>query len=124
MIAANMLAPLDHAKIPNIRNVSKTFMDAKFDPGRKYSLPYMWGTVGIGYRKSKVDGVPDSWKWLYDSDKYAGRMSLLGEPSTIFQVGCKFRGWPLNESDPARKSVVEGKSRSVRVDSGGCLFIQ
>src|SRR3546814_10325519 len=60
MIAANMLAPLDHAKIPNIRNVSKTFMDATFDPGRKYSLPYMWGTVGIGYRKSKVDGVPDS----------------------------------------------------------------
>src|SRR3546814_18583755 len=66
----------------------------------------MWGTVGIGYRKSKVDGVPDSWKWLYDSDKYAGRMSLLGEPSTIFQVGCKFRGWPLNESDPAKLEEI------------------
>ncbi len=32
-----------------------------------------WGAIDIGYRKSKVDGVPDSWKWLYDSDKYSGR---------------------------------------------------
>src|SRR3546814_510786 len=33
-------------------------------------------------------------------------MSLLGEPSTIFQVGCKFRGWPLNESDPAKLEEI------------------
>lgn len=106
MIAAKMLMPLDHAKIPNIKNVAKTFMNAKFDPGRKFSLPYMWGTVGIGYRKSKVDGVPDSWKWLYDSNKYAGRIALLGAPGTVLQVGCKYMGWPLNENDPAKLEQV------------------
>ena len=64
MIKANMLIPLDHAKIPNIKNVDPNFMNPAFDPGRKYSLPYQWGTVGVGFRKSKVDGVIDSWKWL------------------------------------------------------------
>lgn len=106
MIAAKMLMPLDHAKIPNLKNVAKNFMEAKFDPGRKYSVPYMWGTVGIGYRKSKVEGVPDSWKWLYDSSKHAGRIALLGEPSTVLQVGCKYLGWPLNEKDPAKLEQV------------------
>ena len=66
----------------------------------------MWGTVGIGYRKSRVDGVPDSWKWLYDSDKYAGRIALLGSPGTVLQVGCKYKGWPLNEKDPAKLEQV------------------
>ena len=68
MITAKMLMALDHTKIPNIANIAKPFLNPKFDPGRKYSLPYMWGTVGIGYRKSRVDWVPNSWKALYDSN--------------------------------------------------------
>jgi len=106
MITAKMLMPLDHSKIPNIANISKSFMDPKFDPGRRYSLPYMWGTVGIGYRKSRVDGVPNSWKVLYDSDKYSGRIALLGASQTVLQVGCKYLGWPLNEADPAKLEKV------------------
>ncbi len=37
MIKANMVVPLDHSKIPNMSNIDKTFQDAAFDPGRKYS---------------------------------------------------------------------------------------
>ena len=57
MSKANMLMALDHSKIPNIANIDPAFMNPSFDPGRKWSLPYMWGTVGIGYRKSKVEGA-------------------------------------------------------------------
>ena len=71
-----MLAPIDHSLIPNMKNIDPNFLDADFDPGHKHSMPYMWGSIGIGYRKSKVDGVPDSWKWLYDSDKYSARISF------------------------------------------------
>ncbi|MEM7505956.1 MAG: extracellular solute-binding protein, partial [Pseudomonadota bacterium] len=52
MIQADMLMTLDHSKIPNIANIDPGFTDPAFDPGRKYSLPYMWGSIGIGYRKS------------------------------------------------------------------------
>jgi hypothetical protein len=37
------------------------------------SMPYTWLVLGIGYRKSKVNGVPDSWKYLFDSNQYAGK---------------------------------------------------
>ena len=97
MIEAGMLMPLDHAKIPNIKNIDPVFMDAAFDPGRKYSLPYMWGTIGIGYRKSVVDGIPDSWKWLYDSDKYSGRIAMLGDGQTVLQMALKYMGKSLND---------------------------
>ena len=82
MVAANMLIPLDHSKIPNIANIDKAFLDPKFDPGRKYSLPYMWGTVGVGYRKSKVEGDIDSWKWLLDDQNMRAALPCLVTRST------------------------------------------
>ncbi|MEM0988732.1 MAG: spermidine/putrescine ABC transporter substrate-binding protein [Pseudomonadota bacterium] len=97
MIVANMLEELDHSKVPNISNIDPAFMDPAFDPGRKYSLPYMWGSIGVGYRKSKMDGVPDSWADLYTSDKYAGRIAMLGSGDVIFQMALKLMGKSLND---------------------------
>ncbi|MEO1331403.1 MAG: extracellular solute-binding protein, partial [Pseudomonadota bacterium] len=59
MIIADLLSPIDHSKIPNKANIDPDFLNPAHDPGRKYTMPYMWGTIGIGYRKSRVDGVPD-----------------------------------------------------------------
>ncbi len=100
MVVAEMLMPLDHAKIPNFKNISKPFRDAAFDPGRKYSMPYMWGTVGIGYRKSKVKGVPDSWKVLFESDQYSGRIALLGDAQAVIGIALKYLGYSFNSTSP------------------------
>jgi len=108
MIKAEMVIPLDHAKIPNMSNIDKPFQDAAFDPGRKYSIPYMWGTLGVGYRKSKIEGgVVDSWKILLDSDKYSGRISLLGDAQNVIGVGLKYLGYSFNSVDAAELKKVE-----------------
>jgi len=108
MIKAGMLSPLDHGKIPNFRkNVAKAFQDAAFDPGRKFSMPYMWGTQGIGYRKSRVDGVPDSWKWVLDSDKYSGRIALLSGSSASIGMALKYLGYSYNSTDPKEIDLAE-----------------
>ncbi|MFK8083626.1 MAG: PotD/PotF family extracellular solute-binding protein [Granulosicoccus sp.] len=97
MIVADMLMTLDHSKIPNIANIDPNFLDPAFDPGRKFSLPYMWGTIGIGYRKSAVEGVPTSWNDVLSSDKYAGRIALMSEPQTVIQMALKAMGKSLND---------------------------
>ena len=79
MLKVNLLEPLDHAKIPNIANIDPGFTNPKYDPGLAHTLPYMWGTLGIGYRKSKVKEPPTSWKVLLDSDEYSGRIALLAD---------------------------------------------
>jgi len=106
MVAANMLMPLDKAQIPNMKNIDAGFMQVPFDPGRSYSVPYTWGTLGIGYRKSKIQGVPDSWKHLLDSAQYKGRIALLGEASDLIGLTMKYLGFPLNETDPAKIEQV------------------
>lgn len=45
------------------------FRDLPFDPGRRLSMPDTWLVMGIGYRESRVDSVPDSWTWVFDSDR-------------------------------------------------------
>lgn len=109
MIEAKMLTPLDHAKIPNKKNLLPEFQDADFDPGRKYSMPYTWLVLGIGYRKSAMKGgvIPDSWKYLYDSDEYKGRLSLLSESADVFRLGFKYLGKSVNDATPELIKQVE-----------------
>ncbi len=101
MVKANMVVALDHSKIPNMSNIDPAFLDPKFDPGRKFSLPYMWGTIGIGYRKSAVEGGKlDSWKDLFESDKYAGKISVLGDAQNVLGCALKYLGFSFNSTNP------------------------
>ena len=107
MIAHDMLMPLDHAAIPNMTNIEPAFRDVSFDPGRRHSIPYLWGTMGIGYRKSRCDGIPDSWRWLYQSDRYSGRCALLSDAGSVLGAAFKYLGHPLNTADPKVLKMAE-----------------
>lgn len=107
MIAAKLLMPLDHSKIPNFKNIAPDFRTADFDPNRVYSMPYTWLVFGLGYRKDKVDGVPDSWKWVFDSDRYKGKIGLVAEAGDLCRLALKYLGYDMNETSPAALKKVE-----------------
>ncbi len=98
---SNMLMPLDHAKLPNFANLMPAFQDAPFDPGRRYSVPYTWLVLGLGYRKSKVDRVPDSWRWVFDSARYSGRIGVFSEADDLIRLGAKYLGHSVRNVTPA-----------------------
>ncbi|MFT3673829.1 ABC transporter substrate-binding protein [Aestuariivirga sp.] len=130
MIKANMLVPLDHGKIPNIANIDPIFMDATFDPGRKFSLPYMWGTVGIGYRKSKVADA-SSWKVMLDDPTYAGRIASLGDQEHNIGIALKYLGYGYNstnidELNKAKDLLISAKKgiKKYADDNGQDLLAQ
>ena len=53
---------LDRAKIPNAEFLDPTALSYTdvLDPGNAHSVPYMWGTVGLGVYKEKVRAIrPD-----------------------------------------------------------------
>jgi spermidine/putrescine transport system substrate-binding protein len=104
MIVAKMLEPLDHAKIPNLANLSPRFQNPDFDPGLKYSAAYFWGTQGLGYRMSAAE--PAAWADIMESDKYAGRVALLND-TDIIRMALKYLGHSLNSSDPAEITAAQ-----------------
>jgi spermidine/putrescine transport system substrate-binding protein len=130
MILAGMMMPLDHSKIPNMANIDEPFKEATFDPGRKHSMPYMWGTLGIGYRKSKVEGTVDSWKYVLDDPKYAGRVSLLGDAANVIGAALKYLGYSFNSINPDELKKAEelliANKKNVKVyadDNGQDLLV-
>jgi spermidine/putrescine transport system substrate-binding protein len=130
MIAANMLMPLDHSKIPNMDNIEAQFRDAAFDPGRAHSIPYMWGTMGIGYRKSRVEEPVNTWGLVMEGEKYSGRISLLGDAQNVIGCGLKYLGYSFNSTNPDEIRQVEelliANKRHIKVfapDTGQDLLI-
>ncbi len=107
MAQADMIIKLDHSKIPNMKNIEPEFIDVPFDPKRVYSMPYTWLVIGIGYRKSKVKAVPDSWKLLLDSDQYKGRIAVMSDASELFRHGLKYLGKSANDMSAESIKAVE-----------------
>jgi spermidine/putrescine transport system substrate-binding protein len=131
MIEGKMLMPLDMAKITNAGNIDPAFMNPSFDPGRKFSLPYMWGTVGWGYRKSKVQGTPDSWKVMFDDPAYAGRIASLGDQEHNIGAALKYLGFGYNstnadELNKAKELLIAAKKgiKKYADDNGQDLLAQ
>jgi spermidine/putrescine transport system substrate-binding protein len=107
MSEAGMLEELNHEKIPNIANLLPEFKDATFDPGRKYSMPYTWLVLGIGYNKEKVKAKPDSWKVMFDSAEYKGRIILLKESADLVRLCAKYLGHSVNDIPDAMLPQIE-----------------
>ncbi len=107
MIQSELIQELDQTLIPNMANVDPTFIDVAYDPGRKFSMPYTWLALGIGYRKSAVSAVPDSWKVLFDSPEYAGKIALLSEAGDVIRLGAKYLGHSVNALTPEIIAEVE-----------------
>jgi spermidine/putrescine transport system substrate-binding protein len=109
MSEAQMIQPLDRSKIPNFKNIDPAFQDAPFDPGRRYSMPYTWLTQGIAWNKEKVPPgfVPDSWKWLFDSDRFHQRIAVVSESADLIRIGAKYLGHSVNNIPDEMLSRIE-----------------
>ena len=55
MAKEGMLAELNMDNIPNFAGIGEEYLDRSFDPGNKYSVPYMWGTTGLVYNTTMVE---------------------------------------------------------------------
>ena len=100
LIAQKLLKPLDHAALTNMKNLDARFLNKKFDPENKFTLPYFWGTTGFGFNKEKVKGTVDSWAVFFD-EGHKGRILMLDDMRECFAVALKLMGKSLNEKDPA-----------------------
>lgn len=113
MINEDMLYELDKNNIPNFRNIDERFTDLSFDPGNKYSVPYLWGTVGILYNKNVVKEKVNSWNILWDK-KYKDEIIMLDSQRDSIGVALKKLGYSMNsrnigELEKAKKELIRQK---------------
>ncbi|MCH5272038.1 MAG: ABC transporter substrate-binding protein [Lachnospiraceae bacterium] len=105
MIQENLLAELNYDNIPNIKNIDPEYLKSAedFDPGNKYAVPYCWGTVGILYNKTMVDGEITSWSSIFD-EKYSQNILMIDSVRDGMGIALKYLGYSMNT---AEKSQLE-----------------
>ncbi|MEI8313395.1 MAG: spermidine/putrescine ABC transporter substrate-binding protein, partial [Verrucomicrobiota bacterium] len=96
LVKENLLHPLNRSMIPNLKNIAPQFVDQSFDPGNKFSVPYMAGTVGIVVN---TDLVKDDIKGFGDvfQEKFKQNIVVLDDAREIVTWGFLTQGLPINQ---------------------------
>ncbi len=118
-----LLYELNRDSITNISNLDPQFAGLPYDPTNGHSIPYMWGTTGIAYRKDKVSEPIDSWAVLWDR-RYKDRIAMLDDVREVFGAALKLLGKSENSTDSsdiqaAAALLIEQKALVKAYDSGG-----
>jgi len=108
LVKQGLLAELDPAKIPNLAHVFTHLKGLYYDSKNTYSIPYLWGTTGIGYNADLVSPPPDSWQVLWD-ERYKGRISLLNDEREVFGMALRAAGESLNAVEPAKLTAAKAR---------------
>ena len=94
----DLLLPIDHSKIPNLQNIDPYFLDLSFDPKNKYSIPYFWGTVGIVFNPTLLDGQTfESWESLWDPS-LKGKVLLVDGAREVVGMGLNSLGYSMSRN--------------------------
>jgi spermidine/putrescine transport system substrate-binding protein len=117
---------LDHANMPNLKNLKPNYQDVDFDPGRKKSIPWQGGFGGIAWNKDKLPGGLTSVSDLWDPS-LKGRVGVLSEyrdtlGCIMLDAGVDISGkWGDDEFgaaiDVLKKHVDDGQIRNIKGNS-------
>ena len=117
MIKKDMLAEINYENVPNAAQTIPFLQNPAYDPDQKYSVPYLWGTVGILYNTAMVDEPVESWSIMWDS-KYANNVFMLDSIRDSMGVTLKYLGYSMNTQDipaimAAKQKLIEQKQSGV-----------
>ena len=123
MIKHDMLEELDLDAMPNYANVMDRLKNPSYDPEGKYSVPYMWGTLGYLYNTEMVDEELTSWSALFD-EKYAGNVIMMNSIRDTMGLALKHLGYSLNTRDEAELNAAKDlliQQKQSKIESGYLL---
>lgn len=121
--AQGFLQELNRDFLTNFSNIDPQFAGLPYDTANQFSIPYMWGTTGIAYRKDKVAEQIDSWSALWDA-RYKDRIAMLDDVRETIGAALKLLGKSENSTDPndiqsAAELLMQQKPLVKAYDSGG-----
>ena len=100
MIEEDLLEKIDFNNIPNYQYIGENYKDLSYDPSNEYSVPYMWGTIGIIYDSSRITEPVTSWDILWDS-KYKDEVYMFNSLRDSLAIALIKAGYSINSTNPS-----------------------
>lgn len=93
----NLIQKIDHSKLTNLNHLDNKFLNLPFDPKNEYSIPYHWGTSGIGYDSSKIKNIlsySDLW-----SENLKNKIAIVDDPRFVIGTILIYLGYSPNTTN-------------------------
>lgn len=108
----DLLAPLEQPRLRNLPNLDGMFSAPAWDPGLRWSVPYMWGSSGILFNPAR-SGPIDSWNALWNPS-LAGSITMLDDPAEVLGACLKRAGRSINSTSEselmaAKRDAIQQK---------------
>ena len=93
------MSELPAAAVPNRRYLDPRWATA-YPESRDLAVPYLWGTMGIAYRRDLVGRDLDSWlDLLRPAPTLRGRILMVADHFDLFAVALQALGFSMNSTD-------------------------
>ena len=121
-VEKGLIVPLDLAKLPNHGNIAPEWMSVDYDPGRAYTIPWQWGTTGIGVNQTAYSGdINTSAIFLDPPEELVGKLNVTPEMNDVLYATIKYFGgdWCTTDKEvlmKVRDKLVEAKTKWLAMD--------
>jgi spermidine/putrescine transport system substrate-binding protein len=80
-------------QMENYKHIDERWKDVPYDPGRKYSVPWQWGTVGVVVNTKYYKGDINTWGVVFDPpDELKGKINIVPEMGDMMFAAIKYVG--------------------------------
>ena len=92
-IKEGLVLETDPGKMENFKNVAPEWANPDFDPGRKYTVPWAWGTIGVVVNTDAYKGPANSWGIIFNTpDELKGKVNVVPEMNDVIFAALKYLG--------------------------------
>lgn len=101
MVGEGLLAEINASEMENFKNMDPNWVDVYWDPGRKYSVPYQWGTTSFTVDSAVYSGDINTLGLIFDTpEELKGRINMLNDMNDVINAGLRYLGYPRCNSNP------------------------
>lgn len=97
---SGMLDTFTPEEVPNLTNVAAEWMDVPFDPGRKSSIPYQWGSTSFAVNRDIYKGAIDTTAIIFNPPaELKGKINVLDTSGETLTLASLHLGIPQCTAD-------------------------
>jgi spermidine/putrescine transport system substrate-binding protein len=111
-------------QMENFKNMDPRWVDVPFDQGRRYTVPWQWGTTGVTVNTGVYSGDPNTSAIFLDPpEELKGKINVVPEMSDVMHLAIRYVGGEPCTGDKevlkkARDTLLAAKPNWLSMDYG------
>jgi len=100
MVDQGLLDSFTPDEMSNFGNIQDEWLDVPFDPGRKHSIPYQWGSTAFSVNRDVYKGDINTLAIIFNPpEELKGRINVLDSQGEVLALASMYMGIPQCTQD-------------------------